>query len=403
MAVDVEVVEVVVHPEDVQRDVVADRARIVGVLPANARPLIAWKRAAGAVTGGEQRVQEEHVLDVGPSAPRARTTIAPKSPRNVLSVWFGPVVVVRPDADGVRRRLPRVGELLAGRDEAADARVLAHVGAVVVRRVAHAVRVHRERPGRASRGVAEVHDEHVADLGVERRPGHVRGARPGLAKPGCHQLVDERAEGAPARDRAVRASRRGPSARRPTRTRAPGPSTRACCRPAAARASPKLSRSTGGRGRGRAGSGPARRSHRPCGRRRDRRAGPPRRRSCTAARRRRRDRRTSGVWNCCRASWERRLSTRCQQPGEPILPAGFARRAGAVLLRDPQVLARDDHVRVVELVAVGREDDPELRRVAVELVGDRGQRVARLRPCGPRSRGTGRRARARTRSGSRAC
>ena len=43
---------------------------------------------------------------------------------------------------------------------------------------------------------------------------------------------------------------------------------------------------------------------------------------------------------------------------------------------------RDDHVGIVELVAVGGEDDPELRRVAVERVGDRRQRVARPPPCG---------------------
>ena len=55
-----------------------------------------------------------------------------------------------------------------------------------------------------------------------------------------------------------------------------------------------------------------------------------------------------------------------------------ARSSGAsatlASLRDAQHLSRHDHVRIVELVAVGGEDDRELRRVAVERVGDRGER-----------------------------
>ena len=112
------------------------------------------------------------------------------------------VVVVGPDADGVRRRLPRVGELLARRDEAADARVVAEVDAVVVGRVADAVRVQRERLVELRRRVAEVDDERVADLGVQRRARHQ--GRPGRSREArLHPLVDERAEVALAGDRAA--------------------------------------------------------------------------------------------------------------------------------------------------------------------------------------------------------
>src|SRR3712207_8987630 len=58
----------------------------------------------------------------------------------------------------------------AGRDEAAHARVVAQVDAVVVGRVAHAVRMHGERLAEPARPVAEVDDERVADLRVQRGP-----------------------------------------------------------------------------------------------------------------------------------------------------------------------------------------------------------------------------------------
>src|SRR5690348_17638637 len=56
-------------------------------------------------------------------------------------VWA--VIVVRPDPDRVRRGLPDVGELVAGRHEAAGAREVAVVGAVVLGVVTNPVRVHR--------------------------------------------------------------------------------------------------------------------------------------------------------------------------------------------------------------------------------------------------------------------
>ena len=102
----------------------------------------------------------------------------------------GPVVVVGPGADRLGRALPLVGERLARGDEAARPRVLAHVGAVVLRRVLDAVRMHRHGLVELAVAVAEVHDEHVADLGGQRRPGD-GGIRRGIARePGGHQAVD---------------------------------------------------------------------------------------------------------------------------------------------------------------------------------------------------------------------
>ena len=214
------------------------------------------------------------------------------------------VVVVGPDADGVRRRLPRVGELLAGGDEAADARVLAEVDAVVVRRVLHAVRVHRQRLVELGRVVAEVDDERVADLRVERRARACATGRPGRRSRASS--AGRRAPGTCAcRGCACCASRRAWSARRPTR--------------ATLRLHPVLALDAAGlrlrraedevvdrvvlRPR-RAGAGPARRARRPCARRRDRRAGPPCRRACTAGLRHRlrRGRRKIVGWRCGRAS-----------------------------------------------------------------------------------------------------
>ena len=146
--------------------------------------------------------------------------IVPKSPRRMLSAWLGPwswYGQTPTDSGG----LPRVGELLARRDEPADAREPAHVRAVVVRRVAHAVRVHRVRRAELLVAVAEVHAQDVADLGLERRPGHRRRAeRPAEAL--AVELVDDRGERARARgSRAGPSSRRGRSAReRPSSTRA---------------------------------------------------------------------------------------------------------------------------------------------------------------------------------------
>ena len=74
--------------------------------------------------------------------------------------------------------------------------------AVVVGRVADAVGVERDRLVEAHRGVAEVDDDRVADLGLEGRAGHLRRAGR-LGEAGLHELVDERAEGALARGRAI--------------------------------------------------------------------------------------------------------------------------------------------------------------------------------------------------------
>jgi hypothetical protein len=175
-----------------------DRRRVAGVAAALDR----LERAAHAGDRRQQLVQEQDVLDVGRlGAALADHDRAERAAERVERV-IRAVVVVGPDADRVRRCLPRVRELLAGGDEAADARVLAQVDAVVVGRVADAVRVQRERLVEPRGVVAEVHDERVADLGVQRRASHQR--RPGRAcEAGLDELVDERAEVALAGDRAA--------------------------------------------------------------------------------------------------------------------------------------------------------------------------------------------------------
>ena len=145
----------------------------------------------------EQRVEAVRRL----GAARADDDRAEQAAEGVERV-VRPVVVVRPGADRVRRALPLVREGLAGRDEAARARVLAHVGAVVLGAVLDAVRVHRDRLAQPPVGVAEVDDEHVADLGVQRRAGHVHAAR-GRREAGRHRPVDVGAERAAAGDPAV--------------------------------------------------------------------------------------------------------------------------------------------------------------------------------------------------------
>ena len=135
MAVDVEVVEVVVHADDVDRDVLAHPRRHRGRVAGRAAPVDRLEVALQAGHRRDQLVQEQHCSTSGHLAPFSRTIERPEQPAERVERVVGPVVVVRPDADGVRRALPRVRELLAGRDEAADARVLAEVGAVVVGRV----------------------------------------------------------------------------------------------------------------------------------------------------------------------------------------------------------------------------------------------------------------------------
>ena len=129
------------------------RAWIVGVLPAEVRPLMRLERARQAGDRRQERVQEQHLLDVGRlGAALADDDRAERAAERVERVVRA-VVVVRPHADGVRRRLPRVRELLAGRDEAADARVVAEVDPVVVRRVAARRAGAWSAPGRASRAL----------------------------------------------------------------------------------------------------------------------------------------------------------------------------------------------------------------------------------------------------------
>ena len=129
--------------------------------------------------------------------------IAPNRPRKVLSVWLGPWSWYgqAPTDSGVHSHW-YVNDS-PGRDEAAGARVLAHVGAVVLRVVLDAVRVHRDRLVELAVGVAEVHDEHVADLGGQRGAGDVRVLRRIVGEPGRHQAVDERRVGVLAREAAV--------------------------------------------------------------------------------------------------------------------------------------------------------------------------------------------------------
>ena len=203
VAVDVERVEVGVHPERVDLDVLADarlqRRRVAGIgAPVDAVQvgLQAGDRRRQLV--GEQRVEAIGLL----RALRAHDDRAEQAPERVERV-VRPVVVIRPGADRLGRALPLVGERLAGRDEAARARVLAHVGAVVLRVVLDAVRVHGDRLAELPVGVAEVHDHHVADLGGQRRAGDVGMGRRVAREAGGHQAVDVRRVGVAAGEGAV--------------------------------------------------------------------------------------------------------------------------------------------------------------------------------------------------------
>ena len=169
------------------------------MFPAAVRPLMAWNARGSPVTGGSSECRNRTCSTSGTLAPRSRHDHGAERAAERVERVVRAVVVIGPHADRVRGRLPRVRELLAGRDEAADPRVVAEEDAVVVGRVADAVRMHRERLAERLRGVAEVDDERVADLRVQRRAGDRR--RAVLAgEAGQHLLVDERAERPLARD-----------------------------------------------------------------------------------------------------------------------------------------------------------------------------------------------------------
>ena len=162
-----------------------------------------WKLADSRVTGGGSWCAKSVYSAVRRlRAARADDDRAEQAAEGVERV-VGPVVVVRPRADRLGRALPLVGERLAGRDEAARAGVLAHVGAVVLGRVLDAVRMHRHRLAELAVGVAEVHDQHVADLGDQRRAGDRRVLRRVAGEPGRHQAVDVGGEAVAAAEAAV--------------------------------------------------------------------------------------------------------------------------------------------------------------------------------------------------------
>jgi hypothetical protein len=61
---------------------------------------------------------------------------------------------------------------------------------------------------------------------------------------------------------------------------------------------------------------------------------------------------------------------KCEPPSRSNKPAATSRVAGERSLRDAQLLAGEDLVRIVEDVAIGVEDGPETIRIAVELLRD---------------------------------
>src|SRR3954452_16679111 len=65
-------------------------ARIVGVLPAHARPLMHSKFARSPVTGGGNECMNSTCSTSGAGAPFSRTMIEPNRPRAVLIVALGP-------------------------------------------------------------------------------------------------------------------------------------------------------------------------------------------------------------------------------------------------------------------------------------------------------------------------
>src|SRR3954454_15527242 len=201
VAVDVEVVKVVVHPEDVEGDLLADLRPQDGGVAGVRAAVDALERAAQAGDRGLQLVQEQRLLDRRARVALGADDDGAEHPAERVERVVGPVDVIRPRADALGDALPGVGELLAGLDEAAGAGVVADVDPVVLRVVLHAVGMHRHRLGElALQRVAEVHDQRVAHLGDQLGPGDLRRAEHGGEALG-HLLVDGRGERRAARDR----------------------------------------------------------------------------------------------------------------------------------------------------------------------------------------------------------
>ena len=180
VAVDVEGVEVAVHADHVHGDPLADRARIVGVLPADVRPLMQWNRRGMPVTCGGNAVQEQQLLDVR----RRRALLADHDPAEQAAQRVErvvrAVVVVGPDAHRVRRGLPDVGELLARADEAAGAREVAQVAPSYSGVVADPVRVDGDRLAQAGVRMLRKWTTITSPTSAWRvGPGHAADARRG--------------------------------------------------------------------------------------------------------------------------------------------------------------------------------------------------------------------------------
>ena len=197
--------ERVVHADDVQRDILADAgARIVGVLPAYARPLIALKRRAQPGDRRRERVEEQRLLDVGRPSRRARGRRSqPNSPRrNVLSMWLGPWSWYgqTPTQSGVASH--SVGELLAGLHEAAGPRVGRRGRSRRSRACSGPRAGASSAAGRGPAALRKCTTSRSPTSAVSVGPGIDAGAG-GPGEPGRHQLVDERAERALAADGAA--------------------------------------------------------------------------------------------------------------------------------------------------------------------------------------------------------
>ena len=237
VAVDVEGVEVRVHPDHVDRDALADPR-------ADGRRVAREGAAVDAVQTGAGCRSPAAGSCAGTAPPRrparARRARGSRCRRrgrgSVLSVWLGPWSWYgqAPTESGVASQT--YVNSSPGADEAAGAREVAEVGAVVLGVVADPVRVDRDRlvePRSALRKcTTSVSPTSASSVGPGMRAGPDR-----LGEAGAELLVDEGAQHALARQRLLHplvAPGRGDV---PARSCAPAASTRAARRRAGARAS----------------------------------------------------------------------------------------------------------------------------------------------------------------------
>jgi hypothetical protein len=169
VAVDVEGVEGVVDPVDVEGDPLAD-ARLQGGGVARVRPPVqAAERLVEVGRRRGERVHEDEEVLVGSRHCRIAHDQRPEQALEHRQRVHRPVVVVHPRPGGPRPRLPDVLEGPVLLDEAAGVGELALVGPVHLLRVEDPVRVDAHRRPQL---VLEVDHHRVTDVGLDQRAGN---------------------------------------------------------------------------------------------------------------------------------------------------------------------------------------------------------------------------------------